>query len=559
MPQIIEVPGYGEVEFPDGMSDDQISSAIQQNIMKQPQQKQVTPASERFVQGIKDPFDAGAQLLTNILPQGAVEAGNQLNNFIAEKTGLLPQIPAGGVNQMLNEQAAQYKAPEGMDWARLGGNIVSPANYAIASKIPTSGGLGGRMLGGAAGGAALGAAGQPVTGDNKNFAEEKLKQAKIGALTGGVLPLLTGGLARVIKPNAAANPNIQLLRQEGVNPTIGQTLGGRINSLEEKMQSVPIMGDVISNARNRANTQFQSAAFNRALKPIGQELPKGMTGREALVFTESTLKNNYDDVLNKIGAIKPDQQFASKVNNLEKMVNQVKMPSDKKMEFYAVLDTIKQSKDANGVITSQAFKDLESNLGQISSNLGSSKNIFDNRMSPAVKQVQAELRDMLKRQAGDSATDLQKVNTAWANFKRVQNAAAKTGAEEGAFSPAQFQNAVRALDRSKDKAAFARGSALGQDLGDAGKAVLGNKVPNSGTAERLLYGGGALGSYLINPAIPASLLGGAALYTNPAQKLLNSLVLGGRGQAATKAAELVRNSSNYLLPASSAIGYGLLQ
>jgi hypothetical protein len=38
MPQIIEVPGYGDVEFPDGMTDDQISSAIQQNMMQaQPQ------------------------------------------------------------------------------------------------------------------------------------------------------------------------------------------------------------------------------------------------------------------------------------------------------------------------------------------------------------------------------------------------------------------------------------------------------------------------------------------------------------------------------------------
>lgn len=38
MPQIIEVPGYGEVEFPDNMSDEQISAAIQQNMMQaQPQ------------------------------------------------------------------------------------------------------------------------------------------------------------------------------------------------------------------------------------------------------------------------------------------------------------------------------------------------------------------------------------------------------------------------------------------------------------------------------------------------------------------------------------------
>lgn len=521
--------------------------------------KPITAAKERFMQGVKDPFDAGAQLLTHALPSGVVNAGNKLNNYIADKTGLLAQIPSGGVDQMLNEQAKNYQAPEGMDWARLGGNIVSPANYAIASKIPTGGSLGGRMLGGAAGGAALGAVGQPVTGDNKNFADEKTKQIGVGALVGGLMPAVTGGIARVIKPNASVNPNVQLLRKEGVNPTIGQTLGGRWNALEEKAQSLPIMGDMISNARKGANAQFEAAAFNRALKPIGQELPKGITGREALNFTESTLKNNYDDVLNRIGAVKPDNQFNSKINELQSMVNKAVMPKAEKLKFNAALNDITQSIDENGVITSQAFKELESSLGKDASKLGASTNIYEGKLSPAVKQLQAELRDMLKRQAGSNADDLQSANTAWANFKRVQNAGAKIGAEDGSFTPAQFQNAVRALDNSKDKAAFARGSALGQDLGDAGKTVLGNKVPNSGTAERLLYGGGALGSYLINPAIPTSLLGGAALYTSPSQKLINSLILGGRGQAATKASELVRNSSGYMIPAASAVGLGLLQ
>lgn len=521
--------------------------------------KAVTPSSERFVQGLRDPIDAGAQLLTKALPSSVVNAGNQLNNFIADKTGLVAKLPQGGVDQMINDRSSQYNAPEGMDWARLGGNIASPANLAVASKIPVAGSLGSRMLGGAVGGSALGAISQPVVGKGKNFAEEKAKQIGVGALTGGLMPAVTGGIARVIKPNASSNPNIQLLRKEGVNPTIGQTLGGRMNAFEERLQSVPIMGDMIANARTKANAQFESAAFNRALKPIGHELPKGLSGREALIFTESTLKNNYDDVLNRIGAIAPDEQFNNKVASLKSMVDKTIMPKAEKAKFTSALNDVQQSIDENGVITSDAFKALESSLGTDASKLGASTNIYEGKLAPAVKQLQAELRDMLKRQAGSSADELNNANAAWANFKRVQNAGSKLGAEEGSFTPAQFQNAVRALDKSKDKAAFARGSALGQDLGDAGKAVLGNKVPNSGTAERLLYGGGALGSYLINPAIPASLLGGAGLYTTPAQKLLNNLVLGGRGQAATKAAEILRNSSNYMVPAASAIGLGLLQ
>ena len=520
--------------------------------------KPVTPAMERFKQGVKDPFDAGAQLLTHILPDAIVNPVNKLNNYIADKTGLVAPVPAGGVDQMINDQAKNYQAPEGMDWARLGGNIASPANYAIAAKIPTSGSLGGRVLASSAGGAALGAVGQPVS-EGKDFTQEKAKQIATSAIIGGALPMVTGGIARAIKPNASANPNVQLLRKEGVTPTIGQTLGGRWNALEEKAQSLPLMGDMISNARRSANSQFETAAFNRALTPIGQKLPEGLAGREALIHTENVLKNNYDDVLTKIGAIKPDSQFSSNINNLRAMVNKTLMPKAEKLKFESALRDVKQSIDNNGVITSDAFKALESSLGKDASKLGASTNIYEGKLAPAVKQIQAELREMLKRQAGSNADDLQNVNAAWANFKRVQNAGAKLGADDGMFTPSQYQNAVRALDKSKDKAAFARGGALGQDLGDAGRSVLGSKVPNSGTAERIFYGGGALASGALSPAIPASLVGGAALYTTPAQKLLNSLVLGGRGQTATKAAELVRNSSNYMLPAASAIGFGLLQ
>jgi hypothetical protein len=104
------------------------------------------------------------------------------------------------------------------------------------------------------------------------------------------------------------------------------------------------------------------------------------------------------------------------------------------------------------------------------------------------------------------------------------------------------------MDKSKDKSAFARGNALMQDLGDAGKSVLGNKVPDSGTAQRLLYGGGALASGALNPMIPASLLGGGALYTQPAQKFLNSIVTL-RPNLAQPIASTVKKSSPYLTPA----------
>lgn len=541
--------------IPDGTPDDVIKARIEKiRADSAPKAIHETSITDRFIQGMKDPVDAGAQLLTHMLPDSVVNAGNKLNNFIADKTGLVANIPSGGVDQLLKDQAANYKAPQGADFARMGGNMLSPVNLAVASKIPMVGSIGSRMLSGGLGGAGMGLISTPV--DGKNFVDEKLKQAAGGAIGGALLPAVTGSIARVISPKASINPQLQVLKNEGVTPTVGQTLGGAWNKAEEKLQSLPIMGDMITRARNAANSQFESAAFNKALSPIGQKLPSGLNGRDALVHTESTLKDAYSNVLNNIGAIKPDNTFNSNVSNIKSMVDKLLIPKADKNKFAQALSDVNASIDNNGYMTSDAYKGIESTLGQDAQKLGLG-NYSEAKIGTAVKQLQAELKDMLSRQAGSHADDLKAVNTGWANFKRVQNASSKLGAENGEFTPAQFQNAVRALDKSKDKAAFARGSALGQNLGDAGKSVLTGKVADSGTAGRYMLGLGAVGAGTLNPAIPAGLMAGGALYTQPAQKFLNS-ILSSRPQSSAQLSELLRKGNNYMLPAASAIGAGLL-
>lgn len=518
--------------------------------------------TDKFVRGLRDPIDGGAQLLTNILPDGLVKAGNRANNWLADNTGLVGRLPEGGVDQQVRDTEKAYQASRaasgesGIDGYRMLGNIASPANLALASKIPAAASLAGRVGVGAATGAGFGAI-TPV--GEGNFADEKMKQVMAGGITGGVLPAIGSGLSRVISPNASKNANLQLLKREGVRPTIGQALGGVSNKVEERLQSVPLMGDMISRARTGANEQFEAAAFNRALKPIGQKLPPGLSGRDAIVHTENVLRDKYDDVLGKIGALKPDEQFNAKLDSLQGMVKKSMWPEGPRQKFDAMLNEVRQSLDDNGVMTSDAYKTLESSLGADLRKLTASTDTWDGKLAPAVKQMQEELRDMLRRQAGSHADELKAANAGWANFKRVQNAAAKVGAEDGNFTPAQFANAVRVMDKSKDKGAFARGSALGQDLGDAGKAVLGSKVPNSGTPERMFLGGGAAlaGGVAINPAIPVAMGAGAAAYTGPVQRALVAAA-STRPQSAEAVADIVRRNSKYLAGAAAPLGLGIL-
>ena len=223
--------------------------------------------TDKVLRGVVDPIEGGAQLLTKLLPQGVVDAGNSANNWLADKTGLVAKIPEAGMDGLIQQNEAAYQAKRaaagesGFDGYRLLGNATSPANMALAARtanlVTRAPALVNTMLSGG-----LTALANPVT--QGDYWEEKAKQGGMGMAGGALAQGLTSAAARVISPNASMNPQLQLLRQEGVRPTVGQSLGGWANRMEEKLQSLPIVGDAISAARQGAGQDLGRAAINRS-------------------------------------------------------------------------------------------------------------------------------------------------------------------------------------------------------------------------------------------------------------------------------------------------------
>jgi hypothetical protein len=91
---------------------------------------------KRLLMGVKQPFDAHAIGLTQALPPNVVSAGNELNNWLADKTGLVGRLPPGGVEQAVAEQEKQYQhertlaGQTGVDVPREIGATFSPATFA---------------------------------------------------------------------------------------------------------------------------------------------------------------------------------------------------------------------------------------------------------------------------------------------------------------------------------------------------------------------------------------------------------------------------------------------
>lgn len=541
---------------------------------KQPIKKKAEPIGPagKLLKGAVDPIEGGAQLLTNVLPESWVNAGNRLNNKLADMGLPVARIPQGGMNQLVQQNEAEYQARRraseprsitslvtgqqqdpGFDWWRLGGNILSPANLALA-RIPSANSLRGRVASGVGSGAVSSAL-NPVT-QGGDYWGQKQDQVALGALTGGAVPLATGSLSRIVRPNSSVDPNVALLRNEGVRPTVGQTLGGRWNALEEKLQSMPVIGDMIASQRGRSLREFNQASINRAVAPINQRI-EGI-GQGAVQQAGDAISNVYDDALNRAGAFVQDRQFAQEVGQLRQMTQGMTPPMRERFNR-VYQDLIASRTSQAGGMTSRTFKDVDSELGQLAGRYGRSQMASEQDLGDALIELQASVRRQMVRARPDVANDLANADAGWANLVRIEGAAKSAKNNEGVFTPAQLNQAVQAADRSVRKRATARGTALMQDLGNAGQAVLGNKVPNSGTADRLWMGAGTLaGTGAINPAIPAGILGGAALYTDPVQNALTFL-LTQRPQAAQAVANALRQSTPALVPAAAQVSTNLLR
>ena len=75
---------------------------------KQPIKKKAEPIGPagKLLKGAVDPIEGGAQLLTNVLPESWVKAGNQFNNKLADMGLPVARIPQGGMNQLVQQNEA---------------------------------------------------------------------------------------------------------------------------------------------------------------------------------------------------------------------------------------------------------------------------------------------------------------------------------------------------------------------------------------------------------------------------------------------------------------------
>lgn len=504
-----------------------------------------------------DQFDPPAPTAVPVAPAAPQQAENQysLKNLVGAAVepimSLISGAIAGPVSGFAGMAGTAIPGPKGQGAAWTQG-----VGQALTYEPRTQGGR-----------TALGAIAYPFekVAEGADWAGERVSEVAGPAAGAGVNAALQvaapGAMIKGMRGFPARGqidkPPVQLLADKGVTMTPGQISGGLLGRIEQKVQSVPILGDAIREAKVKGVEQFNRAAINDALKPVGKKLPEGIKGNAAIEWASDALGSAYEALLpslsltvprpvkntarelGKFGDEPPQKSFAPpSPESLPGRLEQVRqsganLAPEQRTQLGSIIDKEVLSRaDANGVLDGKTLKNIESKLTSMDKVMRRSENYAVRELGMRVQDVRSALRDMIAEANPTHAAALSKINDGYAKFKIAQRAATSTAAKEGVFTPTQYHSAVKAKDVSKDKARFAEGTAKQQELSKAGKFVLPDVVADSGTADRILLAEMMRKPWLLPPAWAASLL-----YSQPSLRGMQGLMLRPprMGHAATRA------------------------
>ena len=469
--------------------------------------------------GAKVPYSAGAETARAGLQGLSLGFADELE--AALRSGAISGQEYEAIRDQLRAKQESFarENPKTALAAEVAGGLATPLGvFGAATKAPS-------ILRSAVTGAGIGG----IQGAGKSTSEEELAGDIVtGTLTGGGVGAGLGTIGAAIAPQL--QKGAAELQREGVPMTLGSAFGGMTQGVEQAAESIPMVGQLVSGARRQQYEAFNKAAFNRALKEIDPKIkvPAELPLREAADFTYSQISNKYNNIYPNI-SLSYNKTIDKQLNALKNKHSQSTLGEAGYNQFTSKLDDIK-SRLKNQNITGGQFKALKEDLRMLTDayqgSVGSEKLLGD-----AFNDLENSIMISARNQNPKFAKELKQADTAYATYKKVENAAAAAKGAEGVFTPAQLETAIKQGNKSQ----YARGKALLQDLSNAGYDVLGNKVPDSGTASRLgLATLATTGAGFLNPKAVIPTAAASGLYTPFGMKYVTPLLTAQRPAAVDK-------------------------
>lgn len=450
------------VEAPAGVSEQEVLARVRtQTVPRKPAPKKEDNWLKGLALGAIKPIDNLANLASNIPGVGpAVDSIGQALGMPSTK-------------QAVRGNNAARKANANKGW-QIAGNIVGSAP--IAAMVP-----GGPFVQGAA---------------STGLVTDSTEPDKIAAemLVGGVLgkgaDVAMRGVGRAVAPKVTQA--MKTLSKRGVRVTPGQAVrqsqsipARALTAFEDRATSLPgPTGQAVRAGREQASQDYARGAVNESLQELGIQLPDDRVGHEAVKFMQEATGKAYDDALTGMN-LTPDDELLAGVTELAQKVNGGALSDDFAKRFNTIVrEEVVRRADANGGnLAGDSLKSTLSTLNQQASKYSNSSVASEREFGDVVGSLADLLEQGARRSsAPESVAALDAADRAFAKRVRVEMAARM--ADEGVFSPAQLQTAVRQADPTVRKRATAAGEALMQPYAQAGKSLMPAGIGDSGTAGR---------------------------------------------------------------------------
>ena len=463
-----------------------------------------------LAQGAKSSLDSAALGIKGLLPQAVQDLGDRIDRSLGsgglttESTTPKPDSLAGSIGSVGTDIGlALVPGNTILKGAGALKNALRATKYAKAA-LPAALALD------AGGNAAVSAALAP---------EDRGTAAAFGvggSVLGATMGRLFGGVMR-----ESVSPQAQKLIDEGVFITPGQAMSGPqagtlarlFRGTEDKITSIPFVGDVVTNAQQRSMRSFNTNRINDALSAVGGKVKNG--GLEGLDEAHEIISNSYDAVLphiqmDTLGATTAisDALATAKAHPLFDVAHANKLETwiDRRLEPLIA---------SGAPIDGKTFKALDAEMGELARKFRAS-GIGNEPLGDAFATLRDEWRQKVIGTTPQARQTLENANRAYAKLLPLEDAGAKSA--QGFFTPKQLADSLRRMGMQPD------------ELAQAGRQVLPNTIPDSGTAGRAalatwlqpstLGAGTAAAAGLAGftgPAIAAA--GLAGLYTKPGLRM----------------------------------------
>jgi len=466
--------------------------------------------------GIGQVLDPLAQQLEEAFP--AVSKFGQKLNMPSAK-----EAAAGREAEILaqrEENKPLLETPAG-----LAGNITGELGQAVL--LP-----GGTIGKAALTGATMGAVQPTLQDESKAF--NVISGAGVGAAGQGIV----NALGRVAQPitnqigEIGANA-VKTLRDAGVPLDAAQATG---SALLGRVKAA-LSDNLFTSGAQQEFSGVQKQAFNKAIsKTMGEDADKITPA--VIASAKENIGKVYDDVASRVN-IQVDNTFKNALNQIDDNALHTLEESQYKVIKRNLDDVIAKADKNNGYIDAAQYKNLKTRLDTLSGNANSD-----------VANLGRELRDVLNKGLSDSAEFygnkqdvalLKQANKNWGNMRKIEDIALKN--PEGDISPSLLYNSL--TTKSKRNAFYADDPQLAK-LAAAGKIVLPEKLPNSGTIAR----------GLAQAAVPAAAGAAYGLYQGDYVDALKGVAF---GVAAPKLAQAAINNPKFAAYLEKGIGQNALR